>query len=163
MVTDRDVRLSGEVRNAFTRDLRKLAATGAEIPLYLYVEVRQPRVDKPLRTAVAGNSLTYDLIDKKYRVVGSAGSDTLWFGTLDSAVTRACAFGDIEVIPLTEVRADGQYYFSVYGVLGKARVEALQGNTIDLMQYWDYKRPGVRTEAYAGLVLLQAVTPKATP
>jgi hypothetical protein len=147
ILTENEVKMTCSLHNAFPEELKKLAATGTEITLYLFVEVNS--TEGLVSQTVVENKLRYDLIHKKFSMTKNAG-DTASFSTLDSALAQACGFSRLSILPLSKVDRNGSYTIISYAVLGKALVEALENHSIDLMYYWNYKRPTIRTERIRG-------------
>jgi hypothetical protein len=69
---------------------------------------------------------------------------------IDTAIAEASMFYEVPVITPERIHADQEYWLNVYAILGKTRIEALGNKEIDLMYYWDYKRPSIKTEAFTG-------------
>lgn len=149
-VAAREVRMSLALENAYPGELRKLAGTGTAITLYVYVELLENKKKEPVNITVVESRLWYDLINKEYRVTRNFAPDTLVFTAPDSALAAAARFENFAVFGLNKIQKREKYSLNIYAVLGKTRVEALEGHSIDLMYYWDFKRPSARTEPYAG-------------
>ena len=66
------------------------------------------------------------------------------------------SFRHVPVAPLGLIHEHKSYHISTHAVLGKAKVEALQKRDIDLMYYWEFKRPSMRTEKFTGRQFLQS-------
>ena len=156
VVAQQEIRLNCTLSNAFPGELGKLAATATPIYIYVFIEFREEGRRQPLKKVAVESRLLYDMIDKQYCITQSCRSDTLCFGALDSATAVSCSFRGIPVIGKNELKKDGEYTVSMYAVLGKTRVEALNNREIDCMYYWDYKRPSVKTETIGGNELLGA-------
>lgn len=154
MVTSQSVAVDCAIANAYTKDLKKLAESGTPILLYLFIEARLLANDSLVATSGAENLLLYDLVKKRFYVKRSSEKDTMAFSALDSALSYSSAFLNVRVLAKEEISAQESYYFIVGGVLGKARVEALANNTIDLMYFWNYKRPTIKTEPFKGVQFL---------
>jgi hypothetical protein len=153
-VTQLDIRVSCTVSHAFARDLRKLAQSGTPILLYVFTQVKQADNDSLVTTTVVENRLVYDLARKKYFMKQNIVNDTLSFADPDSALAAASTFAMIPVLAKDRTVPDKSYYFITWAVLGKTRVEALGNKDIDLMYFWDYKRPTLRTDPFRGTQLL---------
>jgi Domain of unknown function (DUF4390) len=153
-VTQHDIRISCVVAHAFTRDLRKLAQSGTPIFLYVFAQVEQVDNDSLMTATVTENRLVYDLSRKKYILKRSNAEDTLSFDNIDSALAAASTFAAMPLLTKEIVVPDKSYYFIIWAVLGKTRVEALENKDIDLMYFWDYKRPTLRTAPFRGTQLL---------
>ena len=153
-VTQQDIRVSCVVAHAFARDLRKLAQSGTPILLYVFTQVKQADNDSLVTATVVENRLVYDLARKRYFMKQNSAQDTLSFDELDSALAAASTFAMIPVMTKDRTGPDKSYYFIMWAVLGKTRIEALGNKDIDLMYFWDYKRPTLRTEPFAGTQLL---------
>jgi hypothetical protein len=149
-VTLKDVKVSCSVVNAYPQEMKRLALSGTPVLLYVFTEARQVEKDSLVATVAAENRIEYDLVDKRCRLVRSASGDTLIFSSLDSALTASTAFGRVAVLSKMQIRADRSYYFIMWAVLGKTRVEALGNREIDLMYFWNYKRPTLRTDPFKG-------------
>ena len=154
LVTQQDIKVSCFVAHAFARDLRKLSQSGTPILLYIFTQVKQADNDSLVSTMVVENSLVYDLARKKYFMKQNIAADTLSFANTDSALAAASTLAMVPVLTKDKVNADKSYYFIMWAVLGSARVEALGNKDIDLMYFWDYKRPTLRTEPFRGTQLL---------
>jgi hypothetical protein len=150
LLTRDDVRVRCTVANAYSGELRKLAQSGTPILLYVFAEARQVRKDSLVSNAVAENKLELDLVAKQYRVTRSAGQDTVVSPNLDSALAATARCSGLAVLPKEKVQPATSYYFVVWAVLGKTRVEALANKEIDLMYFWRYNRPTLKTEPFKG-------------
>jgi hypothetical protein len=148
VITRQDVMVSCDVANAFTADLKKLAQSGTPILLYVFAEARQVQKDSLVGNTAAEKRLEYDLVAKQYRVTGRG--DTLAFTSLDSALAACAGFARLAVLPKDKINPDKSYYFIMWAVLGKAKVEALANREIDLMYFWNYQRPSLRTDPFKG-------------
>jgi hypothetical protein len=153
-VTHQDIRVSCVVAHAFARDLKKLAQSGTPILLYVFTQVKQADNDSLVTATVVENSLVYDLARKKYFMKQNIAGDTLSFGDIDSALAAASSFVMMPVMTKEKAGPDKSYYFIMWAVLGKTRVEALGNKDIDLMYFWNYKRPTLRTDPFLGAQLL---------
>ncbi len=149
-VVNRAVSVSCSVSNAFTPELKKLAASGTPILLYMFADLKQQGSDSVIAATAVESRCDYDLATRMFRIIHSVQNDTVYFVNVDSALADAARFKKIPVSPAQNLSRDKAYYFVLYSVLGKTRVEALQNNTIDLMYFWNYKRPSLKTESFAG-------------
>jgi hypothetical protein len=150
LVTRSDVQVCCALTNAYSADLRKLAQSGTPLYLYIFSEARQVRKDSLVASAGAENRVEFDLVAKQYRVTRSARKDTVVQSGLDSALGVSVQFEGVQALPKEKVQPAESYYFVVWAVLGKARVEAFGGKEIDLMYFWNYTRPTLTTEAFKG-------------
>jgi hypothetical protein len=150
IVTGKNVAVNCTVANAFTKDLKKLAQSGTPLFLYVFVEARTAGNDSLVASSGAENLIVYDLVAKRFLVKRSTDRDTAVFPTPDSALSCSSRFTGVSVLAKEEIFARTSYYFIVWAVLGKARVEALGNNEIDLMYFWNYKRPTIKTEPFTG-------------
>jgi hypothetical protein len=150
VVTSQEVRAGCDVVNAYPLELRKLAQSGTPILLYVFTEARQVRKDSLVGSCAAENGIEYDLLAKQYRVRRSVQADTLLFSNLDSALAASARFNGMNVIPKEKIDPQKSYYFIMWAVLGKTKVEALGNKEIDLMYFWNYSRPSLRTDPFLG-------------
>jgi hypothetical protein len=153
LMTGTAVSVTCRIDNAYPAELKKLAGTGTAIIMYLFVETRQSRDNRIVSTVSAENSLLYDAVSGNYLIVRKPVLDTLRFHSLDSAVTASAMFTRIPVATKDKFAGDRSYSFILYGVLGKTSVEALNGGAVDLMYFWNYRRPMARTEPFDGRIL----------
>ncbi|MBD3420809.1 MAG: DUF4390 domain-containing protein [Chitinivibrionales bacterium] len=144
-----EIRLSTQIQNAFSKDLKKLANSGTRILIYLFIETREARGDRVVHKVVQSRELLYDLVDKQYAIVRNE-IDTTTLATIDAAMIASTTFHNIAVAPVDIIDAQKRYYFVAYGVLGKTTVEALEGKELDLMYFWNYRRPTIRTQRFDG-------------
>ncbi len=149
-VTRTEVRMRCTVANAYSTELRKLAQSGTPIVMYLFTEARRVRKDSVVGSAAVESRLEYDLVSRRYRVIKSVGRDTIASFAIDSAVSAACEFDGLVVLSKDAVKPDASYYFTVWAILGKSSVEVLGGKEIDLMYFWSYRRPTLKTEPIKG-------------
>jgi hypothetical protein len=150
LLTEQDARIKIGMKNALTGELLKLASTGITIPLYLYVDLMRENGKEPVSRTVIETELLYDFAGKHYNIRRNIAKDTLSCSTLDSAVKEVCSFPPFSIFPVKLLDRNGYYYLNVYSILGKTTVEALGNNNMDLMYYWDFKRPSIKTEKYKG-------------
>ena len=155
IVAGQQVFVTVRVDNAFPPELRKLAATGTAITLYVFIELHEERERKPAASAIAESRLVFDIIENTYTVTGTPRPGERLHSSPDSAIADACLFENIPVAPVSAIRADRSYRFTLNGILGKTRVEALDNNEINLIFFWNYRRPSARTEPVAGNDLLK--------
>ncbi|MBN1128308.1 MAG: DUF4390 domain-containing protein [Chitinispirillaceae bacterium] len=148
-----EIRLTCSLANAFPPELKKLAETATPVVIYVIVTVSERDARRTIKKVTAESRLVYDMIARRYCVSRSVTSDTVCFFALDSAVAAAVAFPAIPVIARGKINKGSSYVFSVQAILGKTRVEALDNKEIDCMYYWNYKRPGLTTEAVSGAQL----------
>jgi hypothetical protein len=153
-VTQQDVKVSCVVTNAFGPELKKLAQSGTPILLYVFTQMKQADRDSLVTDNVVENRLEYDLAKKKYLLKQGVSGDSAAFEDIDSAIASASAFRMVPVLAKDRVMPDKSYYFIMWAVLGKTRVEALGNKNIDLMYFWDYKRPTLRTDSFMGTQFL---------
>jgi hypothetical protein len=140
--------------HAFSPELKELANTGTPVLLYLFVELYENNQKQPVAAVAVESSLLYDLVARQYRVFFSPGGDTLIFGSLDSAIAASCSFKNVLLISLDRIREIAAYHIVSFAILGKTRVEALRNREIDLMYYWDFRRPSMKTDEFSGKQLL---------
>jgi hypothetical protein len=150
VVTRQDVMVGCQVANAFPAQIKKLAQSGTPILLYVFAEARQVKKDSLVGSVVAEKRLEYDLVARQYRVTGGGGKDTLTFASPDSALAACAGFARLAVLPKDKIKPDKSYYFIMWAVLGRVKVEALANKEIDLMYFWNYKRPTLRTGPFKG-------------
>ena len=155
VIKGQEVMLSCLLENAYAGELGKIASTGTAVPLYIYVDLKEEGGGPALRQKVIETQLRYDLIGKRYRVTQSVSKDTLFFTTLDSAAKASCSVTECPVFRVAGLSRDQSYFVELYAVLGKVTVAALKGNEVDLMYYWDFKRPLLRTEPLPGTQLIR--------
>ena len=149
VLTARDVRMNCAINNAYPDELKKLAETGTPIYLYVFAELKW-NGDVSVSKTFVESRLYYDLGAKRYLVTKSGIADTSLSSGLDSAITAAAVFKGIPLFQLSAIQQNEVYQIEIYAVLGKTRVEALENKEIDLMYYWNYKRPVIRTEKLSG-------------
>ena len=90
------------------------------------------------------------MIAKGYYVIRSAGPDTIRTASLDSSIRYSCTFDNIPIVRRDEITSNAEYSLIAYAVLGKTKIEALHSKEVDLMYYWDFKRPNFKTERIRG-------------
>lgn len=146
ILTGDQVQISCAVRNPYPPELRKLAETGTPVVLYLFTELRQRKGKALIYKTTQERILWYDLIKNEYCVKKGTQPDTLRFSSGDSAISAASSFTAVNAFPRRVIRPGSRYYIQIYSILGKTKVEALANRDIDLMYYWDYKRPFIKTE-----------------
>jgi hypothetical protein len=154
-VVQQQVLVTCRLVNPYPKQLRELAMTATPVLLYVTFELRDVAERDPLVTHVEESVLAYDLVGKTFTVSRSGGSGPLRVAGLDSAIAVAADFHEVSMVPLGQITADHLYQMVIYAVLGKTRVEALDNKEVDLMYYWDYKRPMIKTEKFKGEALLQ--------
>jgi hypothetical protein len=153
-LTSTEVRMTCVLNNAWPEELKKLIETGTPIVQYLFVELKDKKTGATVKKTFQESTLTYDLIGKYYCVRKNNDPDTICFAALDTAAMRSNMFSGLKIFSLENIQEDRNYFITIYAVLGKTRVEALNNKTIDLMYYWDYKRPSIRTEVFTGKQIL---------
>jgi hypothetical protein len=139
--------------NAWPTDLKKLARTGTEIVLYLLVETRLNPGNKIVGRVTVEHRLQYDAVARSYIVISNPPADTADFGALDSALIASVTFDNVSAMLKSSLNAGAEYSFVIYAVLGTTKVEALDNSDIDLMYFWNYRRPTAETERFPGAVL----------
>jgi hypothetical protein len=149
-IKGQEVMVSCLLENAYSDELRKIAATGTAVPLYIYINLKDSRTSGLVQQKVVETSLQYDIIQALYRVTRSMTRDTLVFPALDSAAKAACTVMECPAFSVAGLSKGGEYFIEIYAVLGRVNVAALKDNEVDLMYYWDFKRPLIRTEAISG-------------
>lgn len=155
MVMQGEVRADCFLANAYPEQLKKLAGTGTPVVIYLFVELREDGKRQGVNKMTVENRLQYDLITRMYTVIRNAKPDTLRTASLDSAIVFSSTFRNVPVARKSELSADAEYSIAAYAVLGKTMVEALNNKEVDLMYYWDFKRPNFRTEPMRGRAFLE--------
>ncbi len=152
-LTDDKILLSCRLSNAFNDELSKLAASGTEIPLYLMVETRGD--DGVVERATVQRTLVFDILQGRFLLLAHPPPDTARFSSRDSALAAFTRFNNVPALSLEKIQPRGRYSFVIYAILGKTRVEALEGGSLDLMYYWRYRRPLIKTEPFRGSELLK--------
>jgi hypothetical protein len=155
VVVRQNVLVSCALINGYPKRLRDLAQAATPVLLYVTVELRDETESTPVVNRTEESILTFDLVGKTYTVSHSRGAEPMRYSALDSALAGAALFREVPVAPIAEIAADHWYHLVIYAVLGKARIEALGNKEVDLMYYWDYKRPMVKTERFKGEELLK--------
>lgn len=150
VVTAAGVHTSWEIQNVYSPELRKLAETGTFVRLYLLVGLENGQGGQPVSRKTLESGLFYDLVQNQFFVIKSTLADTLRFATLDSAIVAASRLGPVMMLAGAHVDPSVGYVFTAQAVLGKTSIDALGGRSIDLMHYWNYRRPGIRTEPIPG-------------
>jgi hypothetical protein len=150
VITSQEVRMNISLQNALTGELLTLSSTGTTIPIYLYVDLMRDGLDEPVNRRILETRLQYDFTIKQYRIIKGGHDDTVICSTRDSAIAAACGYQDLSIFSANLLDANADYYINIYAVLGKTTVEALGNNAMDLMYYWNFKRPSLRTAKYKG-------------
>lgn len=150
VVVSEKVLVNCRLENAFPKELVALVQSATPVLLYVTLELRDVKGREPVTAKVEESVLSYDLAAKRFSVAHSRAIEPLAFSTLDSAVAAAGSFLNVPLGTLGQIAADREYQLVIYAVLGKTRVEALDNKEIDLMYYWDYKRPMIKTEKFRG-------------
>jgi hypothetical protein len=156
ILSGNEIKVNCAVTNALPQDLKRLAESGTQILIYLTLDLRDATDRTSVNRAIVENSLRYDLINKRYIVVSSVDNDTLEYTAPDSALASFTRFLKVPVAATKKISADHTYYIEMFSMLGKVRVEAVGNKEIDLMYFWNFKRPSVRTEKMEGVNLLPA-------
>jgi hypothetical protein len=157
IISQSGISVQCQVVNAYPKQLKELAKTSTPVYLYLYIELREGKDNKTVSQHTEESVLVYDIINRRYCVKQSSVPDTVRIANIDSALAEASMFYEVPVITPDRISAGQEYWLNVYAILGKTRIEALDNKEIDLMYYWDYKRPSIKTEAFAGKQLLSAM------
>ena len=156
VITKQHLIVNCRLLDGYPRQLRHLAQSSTPILVYLFVELRGQGKTGPTLSSVTESMLSYDNVAKVYKIKMSNRDDTLVRSTLDSAVDRAGDFREMSLGFPGTLNPAQEYQFVLFAVLGKAPIDALEGKAVDLMYYWDYKRPTVKTEWYRGAQLVRA-------
>lgn len=157
IIAAEEVRLTCLLANAFPPELKNLAQTATPVVIYLVVSVSESDTRRMVKKITAENRMVYDMITRRYCVFKSVTRDTVWLGTIDSAVTASVTFAEIPILSRRDIRKESSYVFAAQAILGKTRVEALDNKAIDCMYYWNYKRPTFSTSAIRGDHLAGAI------
>jgi hypothetical protein len=157
IITAEEIHLTCMLTNAFPLELKKLAQTSTPVVIYVVVTVSESDTRRIMKKMTVESRMVYDMIARRYCVIKSITRDTVWLGTIDSAVAASVSFAEIPVISRKEIRIEQAYVFAAQAILGKTRVEALDNKDIDCMYYWNYKRPTFTTRAIEGKRLAAAV------
>jgi hypothetical protein len=154
LIMGQEIKINVSLKNVFSPELLKLAASGTQIPLYVYVDLIREKEAQPVFQSIWEARLFYDFVGKRYCVLKSPGKDTLFLSSLDSAMSAASTITAFPIFPSRLIQANAFYHISLYSILGKTTVEALSNQDMDLMYYWDFKRPSLRTVKYKGETFL---------
>jgi hypothetical protein len=158
-IVHEEIRLNCRLTNAYSEELKKLVKTATPVTIYLFAEMRNDNDRREVKKITVASSLQYDLINKVYVVIRSAGPDTVRSSSLDSAMVFSSTFSNIPVARKSEVRADADYLIVSYAILGKTKIDALNDKEVDLMYYWDFKRPNFKTEKISGREFIKQGVP----
>ena len=150
ILSRQEVKIKIGLKNALSGELLKLASTGTIIPIYVYIDLIHDGDDHLVNRTIMETRLYHDLSRRCYGIVKNSGRDTLYRSTLDSAAEAACMNETFHAFQSGIVNPDEYYYVNIYAILGKTVVEALGNNNMDLMYYWNFKRPSIRTETFKG-------------
>lgn len=150
LIVHEEVRLTCSLTDAYPEELKKLVKTATPVIIYLFVELKEDDKRSPVKKMTIESRLQYDLISKLYYVTQSTSPDTIRSASLDSAMHFSCAFNNIPVARKDEITGTAGYSITSYAVLGKTKIEALNDKEVDLMYYWDFKRPNFKTEKISG-------------
>ena len=151
--TQSDISVSCQLSTLFPDDLAKLAQAGATITLYLTSELRIRQTDSLVASKQTRHILTYDLVTNFYRIEKSYAPLHDSIVVADSAFKYMGAFLNIPLLNRTGIEEEKSYYISMYAVLGKTSLVAMNNRTIDLMYFWRYKRPFLKTAPFPGASL----------
>ena len=150
ILSEQEAKIKIGLKNALTGELLKLASSGTTIPLYIYVDLMKENAKEPAFRTIVEIELNYDFAAKRYNVRRNLSQDTLYVSTLDSAVQAVSFLPAFPIFPTAILDRNEFYHLNIYSILGKTTVEALGNNNLDLMYYWDFKRPSIKTEKYKG-------------
>ncbi len=149
------IAFSCELEHAFSSELAKLSVSGTTIPINLFAELRCKENDSLLIRVIVKHSILFDLSSRSFTLQKSYTTREDTTTVIDTALRHASTFIQIPLINRNQISAQRSYYISIYAILGKATMEAMNNNIIDLMFFWRYKRPFVRTQAFPGASLAQ--------
>jgi hypothetical protein len=150
ILSQKEIRMNLVLENSLTEDLKKLSETGTIVPMFVFIELRVEGHKEAKAKTTLKSEIVFDILNRRYVVVKSTSHDSTFFSALDSAALDFGVFRNVPVSDLDIIDIRANYFFSIYAVLGETRVEALDNKPLDLMYYWDYKRPLVRTEPISG-------------
>jgi hypothetical protein len=150
-----EVRLDCHLANAFSQELRKLAATATPIVIYIIVDLKARGERQPVRKSIIETRLVYDMIAKQYCVTRTVPRDTLCSASMDTAISAATSVRNLVLARKKTLTPGKDYIVTIQAILGKTKVEALDNKEIDCMYYWDFKRPSLKTEPISGTQLVK--------
>jgi hypothetical protein len=156
MIHRQEIRIDCRIHRAFPAQLRELVRSGTPIPLYLSVEMIDEHQATPVRSILLRRTIVYDVVADSVFVIHAPRNDTAAFAHIDSALSRAATFQDVFVAHTHDITENHHYHLHLYTYLGKTSIEALKNKAIDLMYFWDFKRPAIKTESYTGATLLRS-------
>jgi hypothetical protein len=146
-----EVRISCQLVHAYPEELKKLLKTATPVVIYLFVEFRENGT--AVNRITVESAVTFDMIAKSFTVMQSQRGDTLRCASIDSAIGASSSFLNVPLAARSGLKRDAFYSVTAFAVLGKTKVEALNNKEVDLMYFWDFKRPSFRTEKIAGAQL----------
>jgi hypothetical protein len=150
IIAAQEIHLTCILANAFPPELKNLARTATPVVIYLVITVSEGDSRRTIKKVTEVSRMEYDMISRRYCITRSSTQDTLWLGTIDSAIAASVTFTGVPVLPRREIKKELSYVFTAQAILGKTRVEALDNKEIDCMYYWNYKRPTFTTSALRG-------------
>lgn len=151
-VSESAIQINASLNNAVTDDMRKMAIAGTAIPLFIVITLDSDGKE-PVAESKSMNLLLYDPLKSEFTIQRQSAPGKS-FKSIDEALYDFVRFSNVYICSLSVIRKEKSYILNLQALLGKAKVDALGGNSFDFMYYWDYKRPSIRTEPVSGQLFL---------
>jgi|SRR3989339_532459 len=155
LIHQESVALHCLLQDGMTPELRDIVRSGIVVPLYFYIDLKKEGDGQPLTRTFIEHRLKFDLLKQQFAVFGNCPPETTFFSSMDSACSAFCTLNDCRIVMLSDLSDNGRYSIELFAVLGRTPVRALDNKDVDLMYYWDFKRPFIRTDPLLGRSFLQ--------
>jgi hypothetical protein len=152
-VDQSNISLSVSLKNGIDEEMRKMIAAGTPIPLFLLIDLEDTEQNTIVTNIKHMNLLQYNPVNYEYSIFNQSGLKK-YFTDIDSAIKAFAQFRDVHICSLSIINKESQYVIKIQSLLGTTKIDALGGNDFDLMYYWDYKRPSLKTEPVSGKLFM---------
>jgi len=139
--------LSMHLENCYTEELDKILMSGQAVTLRFQAELFDRDQKQPLLTKQFYQTLRYNPLEKHYRLYSSEKDDSDTYGTLPQVHMNFSALNNIKLLKSGDLEKGRDYFIRLMAYLDPVTFIGEKSN-LDLMLYWNNKKPVVNTETF---------------
>lgn len=139
--------LSMYLENCYTDDLDKILMSGQPVTLQFSADLYDKAQTRPIMSKQFHHRLRYNPLEKRYQMYLSETGATEYFTTIQDVHKNFSAIDGLKIVTPSDIEKNHRYFIRL-----SAHLEPItfigQDSDLDLMLFWNNKRPVVSTEVF---------------
>jgi hypothetical protein len=145
--------LSLYIDNCYTEQLNQVISSGQTVTLHYQLELYQKTAKKPVRTMHFFHRVRYNLLENHYEMYCSETDQRRFLPDLLQVHKNFTAVARIPVLKAGDLTIGQDYFFRLSAYLENIAFVGEEPD-LDLMFFWNNKRPSIDTETFNSSIFL---------